>query len=271
MQTSTEKLRLRRSAVQNSADSNADTLLSRCNPRRTFCFRSSAFVLMSDGSPSEALSPDEGAGGSPEQLTEAAKKRFAGTGIALKQIKKEEQRSKKRDTGVAQTIAQFLTDDQRAHLSVLIARLVARNCPSSFILALLALINASCREKSEEFLEETHKKTLDAAAEENFSVLARGSLSREANRSLVTWITRLQSILVIESNEIIASLLVDEKNMDGTVLQLSAFILQEFFEKQKLHPTFDELHTLSGNILHSVFAPFIQKKMKLKKNEDEEV
>ena len=234
-----------------------------------FPFVHPTLVLMSDGAPPEGLSPDEGLGGSPEQLTEAAKKRFAGTGIALKQIKKEEQRSKKRDTGVAQTIAQFLTDDQRAHLSVLIARLVARNCPSSFILALLALINASCLQKAEEFLEETHKKTLDAVAEENLPVIAKGSLNREANRSLVTWITRLQSILAIESNDIIASLLIDEKNMDGTVLQLSAFILQEFFEKQKLHPTFEELHVLSGNILHSVFAPFIQKKMELKKTEEE--
>lgn len=226
---------------------------------------------MSDGAPSEALSPDEGVGGSPEQLTEAAKKRFAGTGIALKQIKKEEQRSKKRDTGVAQTIAKFLTDDQRAHLSVLIARLVARNCPSSFILALLALINASCLQKAEEFFEEAHKKTLDATAEENVPVIAKGSLSREANRSLVMWVTRLQSMLAIESNEIIASLLIDEKNMDGTVLQLTAFILQEFFAKQNIRPTFEELHALSGNILHAVFAPFIQKKTKLKKAEDEEV
>lgn len=225
---------------------------------------------MSDGVPSEALSPDEGLGGSPEQLTEAAKKRFAGTGIALKQIKKEEQRSKRRDTGVAHTIAQFLTDDQRAHLSILIARLVARNCPSSFILALLALINTSCLQKAEEFLEEAHKKTLDAAAEENLPVIAKGSLNREANRSLVSWITRLQGILSLESNDIIASLLIDEKNMDGTVLQLSAFILQEFFEKQNIHPTFEELHVLSGNILHSVFAPFIQKKMKLKQTDETE-
>jgi len=57
------------------------------------------------------------------------------------QIQKEEKKAKKKDDGVAQVILQFLTDDQRTHLATLIARLVALDCPSPFILSILSLIN----------------------------------------------------------------------------------------------------------------------------------
>src|SRR5438105_2028573 len=103
--------------------------------------------------------PGEGGGSAPEQLSEEAKQRFAAAAAAMKVIQKEEKRSKKRDTRVARTIIQFLNDDRYAHLFVLISRLVARDCPSIFILAILSLINDDCLTVVHEYLEEMGQKT----------------------------------------------------------------------------------------------------------------
>src|SRR3989338_6586098 len=92
----------------------------------------------------EIGSPSEGSGKAPEQLSEEAKQRFAAAAAAMKAIQREEKRSKKRDTRVARTIIQFLNDDRYAHLFVLISRLVARDCPSIFILSVPSLINDEC-------------------------------------------------------------------------------------------------------------------------------
>src|SRR3989344_383470 len=96
---------------------------------------------MSEFGGSEIFPPGEGGSSAPEALSEAAKQRFAAAGAALKTFQREEKKSKKRDSRVARTIIQFLNDDRYAHLFVLISRLVARDCPSIFILSLLSLLN----------------------------------------------------------------------------------------------------------------------------------
>ena len=103
---------------------------------------------MFDVGGSESFVPSEGEGGMSEQASEAAKQRFAGTSAALQQIQHEEKKSRRRDDSVAQTILQFLTDAQRTHLATLISRLVALNCPSHFILAVLSLISPNCKARS---------------------------------------------------------------------------------------------------------------------------
>src|SRR3990167_6732728 len=134
--------------------------------------------------------PGEGAVGAPEELSEEAKQRFAAAAAAMAQIRREEKRSKKRDDQVARVILQFLAQDGNTHLFLLISRLVARDCPSIFILA-------------------------------------------------------------------VVSLMIDEKNIDGTILQLSTFVLQEFFLKQGKATPFDKVQPLAGSILQTVFEPFV--------------
>src|SRR3989338_2538414 len=77
----------------------------------------------------------------PEQLSEEAKQRFAAAAAAMAQIRREEKRSKKRDDQVARVILQFLAQDSNTHLFLLISRLVARDCPSIFILSIISLID----------------------------------------------------------------------------------------------------------------------------------
>jgi hypothetical protein len=206
----------------------------------------------------DSASPSEGEGGASEALSEAAKQRFAGSQQALQQIRKEEKKSKKRDDNVAHVILQFLTDDQRTHLATLISRLVAINCPSHFVLALLSLINQPCAEAVMEYLRELNPDAAEAAAAADTSVIPSTQLDAMANKAMADWIGRIDGVLLIDADHVLRAIVLDESNIDGTVLQLTTFVLQEFLEGQGKSPAFEKLQPVAVGILQSVIGPHMQ-------------
>ncbi len=219
--------------------------------------------------------PGEGGGSAPEQLSEEAKQRFAAAAAAMMAIQKEEKRSKKRDSRVAKTIIQFLNDDRYTHLFVLISRLVARDCPSIFILAILSLINDDCLNVVQEYRKESTAKTSAEKVQGN-SQVTEGGMDAQTKAILVEWITRMQMVLSLEATQILTRLMVDERNIDGTVLQLTTFVTQEFFQSSKggrRKVPFESLHPLTASILQTVFEPFMdrmEKKFLQKAEHDDE-
>jgi len=210
---------------------------------------------------SESYTPGEGATGAPEQLSEEARQRFAAAGAAMAAAKKEEKKSKKRDTRVAKAIIQFLNDDRYTHLFVLISRLVARDCPSIFILALLSLIHEESETVVKEYLEEAGQVVPDEPMAEAAQIVPGSALDPAANKSLIDWISRLQIVLSLETDAVLSRIMLDEQNMDGTVLQLTTFVLQDFFHSiqgGERDVPFENLHVLTANILQSVFEPFLK-------------
>lgn len=226
---------------------------------------------MPDFAGPESFSPDEGTGGVSEALSEEAKQRFAAAAAAMQQIKKEEKKSKKRDDQVAQVIIQFLGDEQNTHLFVLISRLVGRNCPSIFILSILSLIHEESLKTVQEYLEEIVEKTAEEAVDESMALTKTGELDAETNKTLISWITRMQMVLSISPEKILMPLMLDEKNIDGSVLQLTTFVMQKFFEQRKKEVPFEKLQPLTASILQTVLQPFMGsvRKTLLEQSEDE--
>ena len=209
---------------------------------------------MSEFGGAEIFTPGEGGSGAPEALSEQAKQRFAAAGAAMKAIQREEKKSKKRDARVAKTIIQFFNDDRYTHFFVLISRLVARDCPSIFILAILSLIHEECLSVVTEYIKESTE------GKEMPETQVAKSEHAETNALLVDWITRMQMVLSLDPQNILMTLMVDEKNIDGTVLQLTTFTLEEFFKSKAGGSriiTFEKLHPLTASILQTVFEPFL--------------
>lgn len=220
--------------------------------------------------------PGEGTVGAPEQLSEEAKQRFAAAAAAMAQIRREERRSKKRDDQVAKAILQFLAQDNYTHLFLLISRLVARDCPSVFVLAVISLIDEGSFLAVQEYLQETMQKTAKEAVDEHTTLLKAGTLDAKTNRALIEWITRLQMVMALDPEKILMTLMLDEAHIDGTILQLTTFVLQEFFLKQGKATPFEKVQPLAASILQTVFEPFVvaaRKKLREKnqaKTQDEE-
>lgn len=211
----------------------------------------------------ESAAPGEGGAGGFEALSEDAKQRFAAAAAGMQQIKKEEKKSKKRDDQVAKAIVQFLADEDHAHLFVLISRLVARDCPSIFILAILSLIDAGCRTTVEESLKEAMITTPEPDLATAGALMKGDAISAAESHDLILWITRMQVVLSLDPEGILLKLMLDEKHVDGTVLQLTTFVLQEFFESQRKEIPFEKLQPLTASILQTVLEPFIPSVRKL--------
>lgn len=170
----------------------------------------------------ETFAPGEDGGSAGEALSEEARARFQGQAAAAAAVRKEETTAKKRDDGVAGAIMQFLTDAQRKHLATLIAAVVARDCPSPFLLALLSLINADCLARAEEYFREI-PDTLpgDAPALPDIP-------GQEAAREAAAWTRRMQRVLQRDPAPVLAALRTPEGPLDASLLQLAAAIVQEF-------------------------------------------
>lgn len=198
----------------------------------------------------ESFTPGEGAQGASEQVSEQAKQRFAQSQQQIKQIAKEEKKAKKRDDRVAITIKQFLSDDTYAHLFQLISRLAARDCPSIFILALLSLIHDGATSAVEEYIAE--KNMTIEPPEEVVQQTKNDGLSAEARRDILIWTTRLELIVNIEGVKILSKLMVDENNIDGSVLQLTTFVLVDYFTSLGRIVSYQDLEPLTIKILQDI-------------------
>lgn len=212
-------------------------------------------MFMDLGGPGENIAPDEGGGGG-EALSEEAKARFAGAAAAQQQARKDEKKAKKRDDGVAQMIMRFLSDTQRIHLATLISRLVALDCPSPFLLAVLSLVNAESAKAVEEYLaEQGAAPDIDTRA--LAATLGDTKLPVEANENLEKWILSMELVLATNPAQILKALLVEEGNIDGTVLQLTTFVLDEFMKSHGKAVPFPALQGVSVSILQSVFENYM--------------
>lgn len=205
----------------------------------------------------ESLSPGEGVAPGSEQLSEAAKQRFAQAHQQIKQIIREEKRAKKRDDRVAETIRQFLGEAKYSHLFQLISRLAARDCPSIFILAILSLIHKGSRETVEEYIAE-HRVVIELPETKGVDLKGKQGLPQEAREILILWTTRLELVLQTDAEKILSRLMVDEGNIDGTVLQLTTFVLVDFFEKLKFPIPFADLQPLTIKILQDILEPHME-------------
>ncbi|MEK7137642.1 MAG: hypothetical protein AAB853_05150, partial [Patescibacteria group bacterium] len=206
---------------------------------------------MSEAGGFEIFTPGEGAKGAPESLSEEAKRRFAAAAAAMQQLRREEKQARKKDDQVARTIIQFLQDPAHTHFFVLISQLVARNCPSIFILGILSLIHADCLKAVEEYFGEHAERGAHETVEETLSLVEGTALRDGTNRQLIDWITRLQMILAHDAERILESLLLPAEegkgsHLDGSILQLTVFTLQRFFllEEKKDLP-YDALQPLT--------------------------
>lgn len=214
--------------------------------------------------PSESGSPDEGGGSASEGVSEQAKEQArAASQAAAKAQAQQEARSKKRDDKVAKAILQFLTDDQRIHLSTLIARLVARDCPSSFLLAVLSLINELCLTEVRQYLQERREETDEGAVEKSLDIAKQGGL-HEAGQPLIEWIARMDIVLSLDREAILKAIVLEGASVDGTVLQLTTFVLEEHLKSTGNNPTFDDVQGVAVGILQSLLEPHVlalQKKL----------
>ncbi len=205
----------------------------------------------------ESFTPGEDGGSASEGVSEAAKERFAQAQQQIKQLAKDEKKARKRDDRVASTIRQFLADEQYSHLFQLISHLSARDCPSVFILAILSLIHEGSLSAVEEFIAE-RKMVIAKPDIEALQVSGHGKLPPELQEKLLLWTSRLELVMTTDAEKILARLMVDENNIDGALLQLTTFVLVDFFSDAEREVPYEDLQPLTVKILQDLIEPYME-------------
>lgn len=201
----------------------------------------------------ESFSPDEGGSSASEQLSESAKERFAQAQQQTKQSAKDEKKARKRDDRVAETIKQFLGDEKYSHLFQLMSRLSARDCPSIFILTVLSLIHEGSLVTVEEYIAE--QKMVIAKPDVTTLSEQHQNLPPEILEKILLWSSRLELVLSKDAERILSKLMIDEHNIDGTVLQFTTFVLVDFFELAGMPIPYEDLQPLTVKILQDLLEP----------------
>ncbi|MBP7114068.1 MAG: hypothetical protein KBA40_01295 [Candidatus Peribacteraceae bacterium] len=205
----------------------------------------------------ESFTPSEGGASASEGVSESAKQRFAQAQQQIKQIAKEEKKARKRDDRVATTIRQFLDDDRYAHLFPLISRLAAMDCPSIFILAVLSLIHQESLETVEDYIAE-HTMVLETPDMTSLVIAGKSKLAPELQEKILFWTARLELIMSTDAERILSRLMVDEGNIDGAVLQVTTFVLVDFFHEADTPIPYEELQPLTIKILQDILEPYME-------------
>lgn len=214
-------------------------------------------MMMDEFGGLESYTPSEGGGAAREQLSEQSKQRFAQAQAQLKALMREEKKAKKRDDRVAQAIVQFLDDERYAHLFQLIVKLAALDCPSIFILAILSLIHDGSRATVEEYVAENGLRI--STPDSQSPALQSEGLPADQRQTLLQWIARMELVVKIDTEAILKRLMTDEDNIDGTVLQISTFVLQDFFSSIGRTIEYEKLQPLTIKILQDVVEPHLHK------------
>ncbi len=191
--------------------------------------------------------PETGGGVSEaarEQLAEEIRKATA----QQKRDVKDEKRAKKKDNKLADIIHVFIrSEDNR--MSLLIARLIRRNVPVTFVLGLLSLNYEEINEILEKQMsfEEKTSKELILSKEENLPQL----FSDEAMRKIDEWGNRLFQNASVSPVKHLRTL-AQATGVEISAIQLTSFMIQEFLEKNDVKKDFTEIQGFSNFLLQGI-------------------
>ena len=83
-------------------------------------------------------------------------------------------------------------------------------------------------------------------------------LPKDVRKKILEWTTRMELVMNIDAGHILPKLMVDEGNIDGSVLQLSTFVLVDFFESIGREVTYEELQPLTIKVLQDILEPHLE-------------
>lgn len=190
-----------------------------------------------------------------EEAQEKFQERVAAAQKALKQLKKDEGKKKKQDNHLAKIIAYFLQTSGNTDLAGLIAQLAENDTPSDFILALLALVDTQSRDaiaiKKEQLLLEgaqsVQVKVLNLEEKELVD------LSTVMKQALDVWFEDIYIVAQSETEKIMEKTLDHDLNIDLNVIQLAAFLMQRYLQKQGNKMEYNEIYQFVTVALKTVY------------------
>lgn len=193
---------------------------------------------------------------SPEAL-EAFRERMRKNAQQLKALQKAEQKQKKKEDKLAQILNQFLQDQSKHHLAILVSYLLKLNVPASFVLSVILLGNESLQEEigihiavPSEVSEnrEASQKQDNAIAPWNKETF----LPLEIRLAIDLWGKNIFETAQAQPYKILGSAVDIDKKIKPPVYRLAGAVLLDYLKKHDLSSDTHRLEEFCKTMLHGI-------------------
>ena len=189
----------------------------------------------------------------------------------IKALRKEEKKQRAKDNKLVTILMRFVKSCKRDDLVALIARLLSDNVPASFILAIILLGNDDIQaelgiklqlpagidfnqdHELQEFDEE-HKKPIISPAQKII---------------LNIWTESIIMSALENPYKILRTVRDPEEKVKSSAIQLTAFIIRDYFEQEKIEMEFEQIKPFAEITLNRVFVE-VSKRLAQKQIEEGE-
>jgi len=197
--------------------------------------------------------------GMSEAAFEAFKEKMKKASAQIAAIKKEEGKQKKKEEELLKILANFIKNSHKKDLTLLISRVLEQNIPANFILAIILLGNEEIQQQAGKFLMlgvgGQDEKALTFFGEEDASIPLKmkieidewmKTLLFQANERPQKLLKNAYKIEIIEDQE--------KKSVKKAIINLTAFVIREFFEKNNQHQDFVNLKNFAVFIIKGILS-----------------
>ena len=201
-----------------------------------------------------------GDGGASEGASEAAKEQFReqrkAAQKAITQIRAQEQQQKQKDDGLAGIITGFLAHKKNDRYVLLIAQMIAKNIPSSFILALLTLIHPESQEKMNIAL------PLPKNASQQVEIKTKNegeTFPEELKPAIESWSALLQETASRTPHKVLETM-IDHQTWepDPSLVQTATFLVQDFLKQHMEESDYDKINAFCDYLLREILKKIEQ-------------
>lgn len=174
------------------------------------------------------------------------------TQAAQKAMKKAEDSARKKDSQLAKVIGRFLQTHSNTAVMLLIARCLDQNIPAGFILGILALVEPEAREEFAALLGEAAVQLLDTPQQTETKALTLKELPLHVKRAIDAWVEGLFAFGMTQPTRLLTTAASSEREIFPSLLQLTAFILEQYLSSQKVELQHDNAREFAELILRNL-------------------
>jgi len=219
------------------------------------------------------MEDSEGGGVSAEAIERLREQMKKASG-AIKAIKREEGKQKKKESKLAELLVKLIQGGAKQDILALIIQLLAENIPASFILAILILTNEEIKKEAANELKldkyddpekkmlrgedveltREEKKIFKKKAEEMQDLKEDEELPEKLMEAINEWAEMMLAAGLSTPHKVTATVLDEEKKIKAPVVQLTTFILRDYFEEHGIDHKYEDLWEFCAAILRSIMT-----------------
>jgi hypothetical protein len=201
-----------------------------------------------------------------EQLRE----KMAAAAAQIAQIQKEEKKQKKKEYDLLKILLKFVKSSQKKDLTLLISRVLEKNIPANFILAIILLGNKEIQQEIGKYLmlndPEASEKALIFFGEKDETLPLKIKIemdnwiktlilqAQEKPEKLLKTAYKIEFIELEKEYDFEDTKYKEKKSIHKVLIQLIAFIVREFLESHKITEPYSKLRDFSEFILKGMLT-----------------